>query len=122
MSRKDKLHLGRLRRHKRIRRKVLGTPQKPRLCVYRSLANLHVQVVDDSKDHTLLHLSTLDKEFKKQAPYGGNSKAAAALGEAFAKKAAEAGITEIIFDRGGFAFAGRIKAFAEGARKAGLKF
>jgi len=122
MSKSDKLHLGRIRRHKRLRRKISGTSQKPRLCVYRSLSNFHVQAIDDSKGHTLLSISTLDKDFKKQAPYGGNVKAAAALGEFFAAKAKEKGISEITFDRGGFAFAGRIRAFADGARKAGLKF
>jgi len=112
----------RINRHLRIRKKIAGTPELPRLCVYRSLQNLHVQLIDDSKGATLLYLSTLNKEFRPQVKYGGNVKAAAMLGEYFAKKAKEKGITRVCFDRGGNLYHGRIKAFAEAARKGGLEF
>lgn len=112
----------RLRRHKRIRKHLKGTSQAPRLNVFRSLKNLNAQLVDDVEGKTIFSMSTLDKEFRKLNINGGNLKAAEALGELFAKTALQKGISAVIFDRGGYLYHGRIKSFAEGARKGGLKF
>ncbi len=112
----------RQRRHIRIRKKIVGTSEKPRLNVRRSLKNLFVQIVDDGKRSTLLSASTADKDFKTSCSYGGNVKSAALLGEAVAKKAKEKNISRVVFDRGGYDFHGRIKAFADAARKGGLEF
>jgi len=118
---KEKI-LKRIRRHKRIRRKIRGTEKRPRCCVYRGLANIHVQLIDDINDKTLLSVSTQDKGFKKNMSKGGNVKAAQLLGEVLVEEAKKKGISEVIFDRGGFLYHGRIKALAESARKHGLKF
>ncbi len=117
-SRNDK----RMQRHARVRRDVFGTPDKPRLCVYRSLANIYAQVIDDVNGNTLVSASTLDKEIKDQFANGGNKDAAKAVGEALGKKALEKGIDTVCFDRGGFLYHGRVKELADGARSAGLKF
>lgn len=117
-SRNDK----RLARHSRVRKKVFGTPNKPRLCVYRSLKNIYAQIIDDTKGATLISASTLDKEVKDTIGYGGNKAAAKAIGELVAKRALAKGIENVSFDRGGFLYHGRVKELAEGAREAGLKF
>ena len=109
----------RLRRHKRVRAKISGTAARPRLNVFRSNANIYAQIIDDENGVTLLSASTLDKEFNG---YGGNREAAKAVGTMIAKKAAEKGITEVVFDRGGYVYHGRVKELAEGAREGGLKF
>ena len=109
----------RQRRHRRVRGKISGTAERPRLCVYRSLANIYAQVIDDVRGVTLASASSLDKDFDG---YGGNKDAAKAVGLAIAKKAVEAGITEVVFDRGGYVYGGRIQQLAEGAREGGLKF
>ena len=109
----------RIRRHKRVRGKISGTAQKPRLCVFRSLKNIQAQVIDDESGKTLASASSLDKEFNQ---YGGNVEAAKLVGQAVAKAALDKGITEVVFDRGGYIFHGRVQALAEGAREAGLKF
>ena len=109
----------RLRRHKRVRAKISGTAARPRLNVFRSNANIYAQIIDDENGVTLLSASTLDKEFNG---YGGNREAAKAVGEMIAKKAAEKGITEVVFDRGGYVYHGRVQALAEAAREGGLKF
>lgn len=109
----------RIRRHKRVRGKIFGTAQKPRLCVFRSLKNIYAQVIDDENGKTLASASSLDKEFNQ---YGGNIDAAKLVGQAVAKAAMDKGITEVVFDRGGYIFHGRVAALAEGAREAGLKF
>lgn len=109
----------RLRRHKRVRAKVSGTPECPRLCVYRSLANIYAQIIDDTKGVTLVSASSNEKGFDK---YGGNCAAAREVGKIIAARAAEKGITNVVFDRGGYVYHGRIKELAEGAREAGLKF
>ena len=109
----------RLRRHKRVRAKISGTAARPRLCVFRSNANIYAQVIDDENGVTLLSASTLDKEFNG---YGGNREAAKAVGTMIAKKAAEKGITEVVFDRGGYVYHGRVKELADAAREGGLKF
>lgn len=109
----------RLRRHKRVRAKVSGTAAKPRLNVFRSNANIYAQIIDDENGVTLLSASTLDKEFNG---YGGNREAAKAVGTMIAKRAAEKGITEVVFDRGGYVYHGRVKELADAARESGLKF
>jgi large subunit ribosomal protein L18 len=113
---------GRKRRHRIIRKKLVGTDRRPRLCVTRTNKNLRGQLVDDIKGHTLISLSTNAPEVKKKIGYGGNVKAAAHLGEEFAKKAKKKGFAKVAFDRAGYLFHGRVKAFAEEARKNGLEF
>lgn len=110
------------RRHRRVRGKISGTAARPRLCVTRSNSNVYVQFVDDVAGKTLLGVSTLGPDFKATGKSGANVEGAAALGEIAGKKAVEAGITEIVFDRGGHLYHGRIKALADAAREAGLKF
>jgi len=112
----------RLKRHRRVRKNLSGTPLKPRMCVFRSLKNISVQIIDDVAGNTLVAASSLDKEVKAKTPYGGNKEAAKAVGEAIAKKALAAGIESVAFDRGGYLFHGRVKELADGARAAGLKF
>ncbi|MBL7158636.1 MAG: 50S ribosomal protein L18 [Candidatus Omnitrophica bacterium] len=114
--------LGRKRRHAIIRKKVCGTAEKPRLCVFRSNANLSAQLINDLEGKTVFSVSTLAKDVKKNLGYGGNVKAAVLLGEEFAKHAKAKGVERIVFDRAGYRYHGRIKAFAESARKSGLKF
>ena len=112
----------RVARHRRIRKNLYGTPEKPRLCVFRSSKNISVQIIDDVNGVTLASASTIDKELKSQVAYGGNKDAARAVGEAIAKRALAKGIEEVTFDRGGFLYHGRVKELADGAREAGLKF
>ena len=112
----------RLARHRRVRKILSGTPERPRLCVFRSLKNISAQVIDDTTGKTLASASSLDKEIKAQAAYGGNKDAAKLVGEAVAKRAIENGVGEVSFDRGGFLYHGRVKELADGARSAGLKF
>ncbi len=110
----------RLNRHKRVRKNLHGTPEKPRLCVHRSNKHISAQIIDDDKGVTLAAASSLDKELGLE--YGGNKEAARKVGEALAKKALEKGIEVVAFDRGGFLYHGRVQELAEGAREAGLKF
>ena len=109
----------RVKRHVRLRNKVSGTAQRPRLNVFRSLTHIYAQVIDDAKGVTLVSASSMEKGFEGS---GGNKDAARRIGLAVAKKAAEKGITEVVFDRGGYIYHGRIKELAEGAREGGLKF
>lgn len=122
MKKLQKKQAGLRRRHTRVRGKVSGTPNRPRLCVTRSNSNIYVQVVDDVAGKTLCGVSTLGPDFKATGKNSANVEGAAALGEIIGKKALDAGITEVVFDRGGNLYHGRIKAVAEGAREAGLKF
>ena len=108
----------RLRRHRRVRGKISGTAERPRLDVFRSAKHIDCQVIDDEAGVTLASASTLEKDFED---YGGNCDAAKKVGERIAKKCLEKGITEVVYDRGGFVYHGRVKALAEGAREAGLK-
>ncbi|MFZ5802306.1 MAG: 50S ribosomal protein L18 [Candidatus Omnitrophota bacterium] len=117
-----KKELGRLKRHGRIRKKMLGTPERPRLSVHRSAQHLYVQVIDDIQGHTLLGLSTADKEFQAVKPKNGKVTAAEKLGEIFGSKLKTKGIQQIAFDRGGYLYHGRVKALAEALRKAGIAF
>lgn len=109
-------------RHQRIRKTVIGTTEIPRMCVHRSSNNFYVQLIDDSTGKVLAGMSTLAKSMKGKFPHNGNITAAAALGEAFAAELTKKGIKKICFDRGGFLYHGRIKAFAEAARKGGMEF
>lgn len=106
-------------RHKRVRGKIHGTAERPRLNVYRSLRHIYAQLIDDDRGVTLLSASTLEKDFNE---YGGNVEAAKKVGLVLAKKAAEKDIKNCVFDRGGYIYHGRIRGLAEGAREGGLKF
>ncbi len=110
----------RTRKHKSIRRRIVGTAERPRLSVYRSLQNVFVQIIDDTTGNTLVSASTIEKGAKIEN--GSNIEAAKQIGERIAKKALEKGITTVVFDRGGYIYTGRIKAIADAAREAGLKF
>ncbi|GBE03966.1 MAG TPA: 50S ribosomal protein L18 [Nitrospirae bacterium] len=112
----------RKKRHRRVRKKVSGTTEKPRLNVFRSLKHIYVQVIDDNTGVTLAAASTADKEFKSAVKIGSNIEAAKTVGTAIAKKAIGKGVTKVIFDRGGYIYHGRVKALAEAAREGGLKF
>ena len=112
----------RLKRHERVRKDLSGTPEKPRLCVYRSNKNISAQIIDDVNGATRVAASSRDKELKAEIGYGGNKEAAKKVGEAVAKRAIAKGIEEVCFDRGGFLYHGRVAELAEGAREAGLKF
>ena len=118
VSKKDS-NQARLRRHTRVRGKITGTVQRPRLNVYRSLNHIYAQIIDDVKGVTLVADSSVEKDFGMA---GGNKEAAKKVGELIAKRAAEKGITEVVFDRGGYVYHGRVKELAEGAREGGLKF
>ena len=108
----------RLRRHRRVRGKISGTAARPRLDVFRSAKHIYAQLIDDEAGVTLAAASTLDKDFNG---YGGNVDAATQVGKNIAAKALEKGITEVVFDRGGYVYHGRVKALADGAREGGLK-
>ncbi|OIO39953.1 MAG: 50S ribosomal protein L18 [Candidatus Omnitrophica bacterium CG1_02_49_10] len=109
-------------RHARVRKKVSGTNDKPRLCVNRSLSHFYASLIDDLKGITLFSLSTTASKVKSKSKYGGNKKAAALLGSIFAEGALKKGYKEVTFDRAGHAFHGRVKEFADAARKGGLSF
>ncbi len=117
-----KKHEARKRRHSRIRARISGTAQRPRLNVYRSLTNIYAQVIDDVAGVTLASASSIDREVAKQVDGKTKTEAAKVVGEVLATRAKAAGIEEVVFDRGGFRYQGRIAAFAEAAREAGLKF
>ena len=108
--------------HKRVRRRVIGTPERPRLCVYRSLDHIYAQVVDDRSGRTLVAASSVDKKIREGAKTGGNVAAAKAIGKTIAERAKAKGVTKVVFDRGGYLYHGRVKALAEAAREAGLQF
>lgn len=110
------------RRHKRVRQEVLGTPERPRLSVYRSLKNIYCQLIDDLSGKTLASSSTLQSGIREKIRYGGNKTAAELVGEKIAEEARKVGIQKVVFDRGGYKFHGRIKALAESARKNNLIF
>ena len=109
----------RLKRHRRVRKNISGTAERPRLNVFRSLNNIYAQIIDDTKGVTLVAASSLDKEFEG---YGGNIEAAKKVGMLVAEKALAAGVKEVVFDRGGYVYHGRVAALAEGAREGGLEF
>ena len=109
----------RLRRHRRVRGKISGTAGRPRMNVFRFRSNIYAQIIDDVKGVTLVSASSVEKDF---GMYGGNKEAAKKVGEIIAKRALEKGIENVVFDRGGYIFHGRVKELAEGAREGGLKF
>lgn len=109
-------------RHLRIRRKVTGTPERPRLSIYRSLNNMYAQIIDDQAGNTLVSVSTLDKDVKEKLNNAGNKEAARFVGKLVGEKALEKGLNTVVFDRGGYIYHGRVKELAEGAREAGLQF
>ena len=118
VSRKDS-NQQRLKRRKRVRGKIFGTSERPRLCVYRSLANISAQIIDDTKGTTLVSASTYEAAFKGN---GGNKEAAKDVGKKLAERAAAKGIENVVFDRSGYIYHGRVQELAEGAREGGLKF
>jgi large subunit ribosomal protein L18 len=113
---------GLVRRQRRVRGKIDGTAQRPRLRVTRSNANIYAQLIDDVAKVTMVSASTVDAELRKTLKIGSNTEAAKAVGELLGKRAVEAGVTEVVFDRGGRIYHGRVQALAEGARSTGLKF
>jgi large subunit ribosomal protein L18 len=114
--------ISRKRRHRRVRVKISGTPQRPRLNVFRSSKNIYAQVIDDSSGVTLVAASSLDPELRTGQPYGGNREAARKVGTLIARRAVDKGIKDVVFDRGGYLYHGRVKELAEGAREGGLNF
>ena len=110
------------RRQRRVRAKIFGTAERPRLAVHRTNAHIYAQVIDDADAKTICSASTLDAEFRATGKLGSNKDAAEFVGEIIGKRAIEAGVTEVTFDRGGRIYHGRVKALADGARNAGLKF
>ena len=123
MKREKTAYAARIRRHRRVRKKVQGTPQRPRLSVYRSLSHIYAQVIDDVARTTIVSASDIEQEAKAKLN-GGKRKTdvAKVVGELVAKRAIERGISEIVFDRGGYRYHGRVAALANAAREAGLKF
>jgi large subunit ribosomal protein L18 len=113
---------GRQRRHKRIRKTVLGTPDRLRLSVYRSLNHIYAQIIDDLKGLTVVTASSLDEKFKDNKSHKGNMNMAKKVGDLLAKRALEKGIKKLVFDRSGYLYHGSIRALAEAAREAGLEF
>lgn len=113
---------GLARRQRRVRGKVSGTAKRPRLCVTRTNSHIYAQLIDDLAGRTLVSASSIDAELRPVLKSGSNAEAARAVGAAIGRRALEAGITEVVFDRGGRLYHGRVKALAEGARDAGLKF
>jgi large subunit ribosomal protein L18 len=109
----------RQKRHRRVRAAISGTPERPRLCVYRSLSNIYAQIIDDVNAVTLCSASSSEKAF---ANYGGNCEAAKLVGKTIAERAAEKGIKSVVFDRGGYVYHGRVESLAAGARESGLEF
>jgi len=112
----------RRRIHHRVRQSLSGTADRPRLSVYRSLSHLYAQVIDDSAGKTLAFAGSNDKEMRKHTKGGGNVAAAKVVGKTIAERALQKGISQVVFDRGGYRYHGRVKALAEAAREAGLKF
>ena len=109
-------------RHLRVRKKVMGSSERPRMAVFRSLKHIYAQIIDDETGNTLVSASSLDPELRERLAQGGNQAAAKAVGELIANKALENGIQQVVFDRGGYLYHGRVAALAEAARAAGLTF
>jgi len=115
-------HEARQRRHRRVRKKVIGTAERPRLAVFRSLKHIYAQIIRDDTGETLVAASTLDPQLRGRLAKTGNVDAAREVGRLIGQRALEAGISKIVFDRGGYLYHGRVKALADGAREAGLEF
>lgn len=122
MGLQKRIRLGRERRAKRVRNKIVGTPERPRLSVFRSSKHIYAQLIDDLSGTTLASSSSRAKDVRGDMPYGGNIKAAALIGQKIAGAAQAKGITQVAFDRGHYRYHGRIKALADAAREGGLQF
>lgn len=122
MLKLDPKNVARRRVHLRIRSRLHGRPQAPRLNVFRSLKHIYAHVIDDTRGHTLVSASSLDKEVRKTLKTGGNVAAAKVVGRVLAERAKAAGISRVVFDRGGYAYHGRVKSLADAAREGGLRF
>ena len=122
MAKKRTRAEARKRRHDRVRRTVIGTAKKPRLNVFRSLNEIYVQVIDDTKGHTLVSASTIDKDLRKKFKGMTKKEQAKLVGETIAERAKKKGIKTVVFDRGGYKYIGRVAALADGAREKGLEF
>jgi large subunit ribosomal protein L18 len=118
----EKSRIARKRRHQRVRRKISGTAERPRLNVFRSLRHIYAQIINDEVGHTLVSASTSDLELKKQVEGLDKTAQARAVGKLLAERALAKGVTQVVFDRGGYQYHGRIKALAEGSREGGLEF
>jgi len=121
MGKQLKAHAARQRRHMRVREKVFGTPDRPRLNVFRSLDHIYAQVIDDTQGHTIVAASTLDPKVRELIQGMPKTEQARLVGKVVAERALSAGITKVVFDRGGYPYHGRVKALAEGSREAGLE-
>ena len=113
---------GRQRRHRRVRKRVRGTAERPRLCVFRSLRYIYAQVIDDDAGRTLARADSREPELAPDGASRGSIPAASAVGRALAERAKQVGLARVVFDRGGYLYHGRVRALAEGAREAGLEF
>jgi large subunit ribosomal protein L18 len=122
VSKRADTELARRKRHKRIRRRVQGTPERPRLNVYRSLQHIYAQLIDDTVGRTLLAVSTLDAQVRQEIAQQSKTEQAESVGKVLARRALEKGVRQVVFDRGGYRYHGRVKALAEGARAEGLQF
>ena len=122
MGKRNKAQMARKRRHVRVRRSVVGTPERPRLNVHRSLGNIYAQIIDDSRGQTLAAASTVDPSVRGDLAGKAKTAQAALVGEVLAERSLDAGVDQVVFDRGGHKYHGRVKALAEAARKHGLKF
>lgn len=122
MAKKKTRAMARARRHRRVRKKVFGTPRKPRLNVFRSLNEIYAQLVDDVSGHTLASASTIDHELRPEMEDKTKTEQARVVGLAIAERGKEAGVKEVVFDRGGYRYIGRVRALADGAREGGLEF
>jgi large subunit ribosomal protein L18 len=122
MANKSTRLVSRLKRQKRIRKRVTGTTERPRLSVFRSSAHIYAQVIDDVTGSTLVSASTLDKDFKENSGKATGKDAATAIGRLVGARALDKGVSKVVFDRNGFLYHGRIKALSDGAREAGLNF
>ena len=122
MIKKVNKNKNRQKRHKRVRSKVHGTAERPRLNVFRSNKHVYAQIIDDDLGHTLVASSTLREPVRQEVESTSTKEAAKAVGQDIAKRALESGITEVVFDRGGYVYTGQVKELADGAREAGLKF
>jgi large subunit ribosomal protein L18 len=122
MKKTHSARAARLRRHTRVRQRLAGTAQRPRLAVFRSLNHIYAQIIDDTVGHTLASATDLDADVRSRRDGKKKSELAELVGESLAKRAKEKGIATVVFDRGGFKYHGRVKALAEGARKGGLSF
>lgn len=122
MANRSMRYISRQKRKKRIRKNMTGTPERPRMSVFRSASHIYAQIIDDIEGKTLVAASTVEGDFVSTGKKGGNKDAAVEIGKIIAKRALDKGITKVVFDRNGFLYHGRVKALSDGAREAGLQF